>query len=50
MESDDVLRPLSVPLPEYEKVDRAVGWQTTAMSSIIFLDYEEISDKFMTKR
>ena len=25
MESDDVLRPLSVPLPEYEKVDRGVG-------------------------
>ena len=50
MESDDVLRPLSVPLPEYEKVDRAVGQPTTAMSSIIFLDYEEISDKFMTKR
>ena len=50
MESDDVLRPLSVSLPEYEKVDRVVGWPTTAMSSIIFLDYKEISDEFMTKR
>ena len=25
MEPDDVPRPLSVPLPEYEKVDRVVG-------------------------
>ena len=25
MEPDNVLRPLSVPLPEYEKVDRVVG-------------------------
>ena len=25
MEPDDAPRPLSVPLPEYEKVDRAVG-------------------------
>ena len=50
MESDDVLRPLSLPLPEYEKVDRVVGWPTTAMSSIIFPDYEEISDEFVAKR
>ena len=39
MEPDDAPRPLSVPLPEYEKVDRAVGQPTTAMSSIIFPDY-----------
>ena len=50
MELDDVLRPLSVPLPEYEKVDRVVGQPTTAMSSIIFLDYEEINDKYVNKR
>ena len=36
IESDNVLRPLSVPLPEYEKVDRVVGQPTTAMSFIIF--------------
>ena len=50
MEPDDVLRPLSVPLPEYEKVDRVIGQPTTAMSSIIFMDYEEINDEYMTKR
>ena len=43
-------RPLSVPLPESEKENRAVGWPTTTMSSIIFPDYEEINDKFVTKR
>ena len=46
MEPDDVLR----PLPEYEKVDRVVGWPTTAMSSLIFLDYEEINDEYVIKR
>ena len=50
MEPDDVLRPLSVPLPDYANEDRAVGRLTTAMSSIIFSDYEEINDEFVTKR
>ena len=50
MELDDVPRPLSVPLPDYENEDRAVGRLTTAMSSIIFPDYEEINDEFITKR
>ena len=50
MELDDVPRPLSVPLPDYENEDRAVGRLTTAMSSIIFPDYEEINDEFVTKR
>ena len=50
LEPDDAPRPLSVPLPDYENEDRAVGYLTTAMSSIIFPDYEEINDKFVTKR
>ena len=50
MELDDVPRPLSVPLPDYANEDRAVGRLTTAMSSIIFPDYEEINDEFVTKR
>ena len=50
MEPNDAPRPLSVPLPDYENENRAVGWPTTAMSSIIFPDYEEINDKFITKR
>ena len=49
MEPDDALRPLSVPLPDYENEDRVVGRPTTAMSSIIFPDYEEINDEFVTK-
>ena len=50
MELDDVLRPLSVPLPNYANEDRAVGRPTTAMSSIVFPNYEEINDEFITKR
>ena len=50
MELDDVPRPLSVPLPDYENEDRAVGRPTTAMSSIVFPNYEEINDEFITKR
>ena len=51
MEPDDAPRPLSVPLPNYENEDRgAVGHLTTAMSSIVFPDYEEINDEFITKR
>ena len=50
MEPDDAPRPLSVPLPDYENEDRAVGRPTTAISSIIFPDYEEINDEFITKR
>ena len=50
MELDDVPRPLSVPLPDYANEDRVVGRPTTAMSSIIFPDYEEINDEFITKR
>ena len=50
MEPDDALRPLSVPLPKYANEDRAVGWPTTTMSSIVFPDYEEINDEFVTKR
>ena len=50
MEPDDAPRPLSVPLPENENEDRAMGRPTTAMSSIIFPDYEEINDEFVTKR
>ena len=50
MEPDDTPRPLSVPLPDYENEERAVGHPTTAMSSIVFPDYEEINDEFVTKR
>ena len=50
MELDDVPRPLSVPLPNYANEDRMVGRLTTAMSSIVFPDYEEINDEFITKR
>ena len=50
MELDDTPRPLSVPLPNYENEDRVVGRPTTAMSSIVFPDYEEINDEFITKR
>ena len=50
MELDDVLRPLSVPLPDYANEDRAVGRPPTAMSSIVFPNYEEINDEFVTKR
>ena len=46
MELDDILRPLSVPLLDYANEDRA----TTAMSSIVFPNYEEINDEFVTKR
>ena len=49
MELDDTLRPLSVPLPNYENEDRVVGRLTTAMSSIVFPDYEEINE-FITKK
>ena len=50
MEPDDALRPLSVPLPENENENWVVGQPTTAMSSIIFPDYEEINGEFVTKR
>ena len=50
MKPDDAPRPLSVPLPESENENRVVGQPTTAMSSIIFPDYEEINDEFVTKR
>ena len=50
MELDDVPWPLSVPLPHYANEDRVVGRPTTAMSSIIFPDYEEINDEFITRR
>ena len=50
MEPDDVPRPLSVPLPNFANEDTAVGRLTTAMSSIIFPDYEEINDEFVMKR
>ena len=50
MELDDTPRHLSVPLPNYANEDRAVGRPTTAMSSIVFPNYEEINDEFITKR
>ena len=50
MEPDNTLRPLSVPLPKSENENRVVGQATTAMSSIVFPDHEEINDKFVTKR
>ena len=50
MELDDAPRPLSVPLPNYANEERVVGRPTTAMSSIVFPDYEEINDEFITKR
>ena len=50
MELDDVPRPLSVPLPDYANEGRAVERPTTAMSSIVFPNYEEINDEFITKR
>ena len=49
MELDDVLRPLSVPLPDYANEDRVVGRLTTAMSSMVFPDYEEINDELVKK-
>ena len=49
MELDDAPRPLSVPLPNYENEDRVVERPTTAMSSIVFPNYEEINDEFITK-
>ena len=45
MEPDDAPRLLSVPLPENENENRVVGQPTTAMSSIVFPDYEEINDE-----
>ena len=50
MELDDVPRPLSVPLPDYGNANRAVERLTTAMSSIVFPNYEEINDEFITRR
>ena len=50
MELDDVPRPLSIPLPDYANAKRAVERPTTAMSSIVFPNYEEINDEFITKR
>ena len=50
MELDDVPRPLSVPLPDYANAKRTVERLTTAMSSIVFPDYEEINDEFITRR
>ena len=50
MEPDDAPRPLSVPLPESENENRAVGQPTTAMSSIIFPDYEEINGELAIGR
>ena len=50
MELDDTPRPLSLPLRDFANEDRAVGRLTTAMSSIVFPDYEEINDEFVTKR
>ena len=50
MDLDDVPRPLSIPLPDYANEDRVVGRPTTAMSSIVFPDYEEINHEFITKR
>ena len=50
MELDDVSRPLSVPLPDYANAKRTVERPTTAMSSIVFPNYEEINDEFITKR
>ena len=49
MEPDNTPRPLSVPLPDYTNEDRTVGRLTTAMSSIVFPNYEEINDEFITK-
>ena len=48
MEPDDAPRPLSVSLPDYKNEDRVVGHLTTAMSSIIFPDYEEINDEMVS--
>ena len=45
MEPDDAPRPLSLPLPENENENRLVGQPTTAMSSIVFPDYEETNDE-----
>ena len=50
MELDDVPRPLSVPLPDHANANRAVERLTTAMSSIVFPNYEEINDEFITRR
>ena len=41
---------MSVPLPDYANANRAVERPTAAMSSIVFPDYEEINDEFITKR
>ena len=50
MELDDVPRPLSIPLPDYASEGGTVERLTTAMSSIVFPNYEEINDEFITKR
>ena len=50
IELNDVPRPLSVPLPEYANAKRTVERPTTVMSSIVFPNYEEINDEFITKR
>ena len=50
MEPDDAPRPLYVPLPDNENKDMVVGQPTTAMSSIVFPDNEEINDELVTKR
>ena len=49
MGPDDVPWPLSVPLPDYANEDRVVGRPTTAMSSIVFPDYEEINEFIMIR-
>ena len=50
MELGDVPRPLSVPLPDYASDGRVVERPTTAILSIVFPNYEEINDEFITKR
>ena len=47
MEPDNAPRLLSVPLPKSENENRVVGQPPTAMSSIIFPDYEEINGEFV---
>ena len=37
-------------MPDYANAKRTVERPTTAMSSIVFPDYEEINDEFITKR
>ena len=46
----DILRPLSIPLPENrERVEASTEQPVTAMSSLVFPEYEELNEKHARK-